>query len=325
MRDGDRILITGAGSFATEMSKYLMLKEHPHAIMLVSRNEFQQHETRTKLEKWDTRNVMRYVIGDVCDEHLMRTLVKTSDYVIHSAALKRVNDMEYNPRPAIMTNVLGTLNVAQACVEAGPLIKRAIYLDTDKSVHPINLYGFTKGLGAMAWLATNSVSTPYAPLFSVVRYGNVMGSRGSVLPYFVSIKERGETVYPVTHPDATRFWVSFEQACKMVHVAMDGEPDTIYVPKVKAFSVVDLCRALYQRAEIQNIGLRPGEKVHEELIRADEECYEFKDHYKILPFRHFDRKVEGKRYEGTLQSKTAAKLLQGDIRSLIDEFKNECA
>jgi len=268
--DNKTILLTGCGSFAKAFANYVLLHHKPKKIIFFSRDEFFQVLARESID--DPKGICRWFIGDVRDLDRLVKAMQGVDIVVHSAALKRIEVCEYNPYEAIQTNILGTQNVIDACISRE--VKQAVMLSTDKAVEPINLYGATKLCGEKIWLDGNFMST----IFSVVRYGNVMGSRGSVLPKFRLLAEQKDE-FPVHDVRMTRFWVDMDKAVKMVLEAKDY--GKTYVLKAPSFKIVDLCKALYARAKIIETGREPGEKLHETLI-TKHECVTDEDwYYKI--------------------------------------------
>ena len=257
--DDKTILITGCGSFAKAFANQILLHHKPKKIIFLSRDEFFQVLAREEVA--DPKGLTRWFIGDVRDYTRLLKALKGVDIVIHTAALKRIEVNEYNPFEAIMTNIFGTQNVIDACIERG--VEQAVLLSTDKAVEPINLYGATKLCAEKIWIDANY----FKPVFSVVRYGNVMGSRGSVLPKFQELAQ-AKKEFPVHDIRMTRFWVSLEDAVKMVLEVK--EYAKIYILKARSFRIVDLAKALYARAKIKETGIEPGEKVHEVLIGMGE-------------------------------------------------------
>lgn len=264
--DGASVLITGGtGSLGKSLVEYLLRKTKVRRIAVFSRDELKQQHLRIHFED-DPR--LRWFLGDVRDLERLRRGLHGVDYVIHAAALKQVDTGEYNPMEFVKTNVLGSQNVIDASIEAG--VKRVVALSTDKASSPINLYGATKLTADKLFVAANNYSFAYGTTFSVVRYGNVMGSRGSVIPFFKEIAAQGKPL-PITDLRMTRFWISIESAVKFVMDSLDimtgGE---LYVPKIPSMKIIDLARAVAPNAKFEEIGLRPGEKLHEEMISADD-------------------------------------------------------
>ena len=274
------ILITGGtGSFGNAFIPMTLEKHNPKQIVIYSRDEMKQWEMAQKFEG-DPR--VKFVIGDVRDkEHLSRTL-NGIDYVVHAAATKIVPTAEYNPFERVKTNINGATNLIDACIDRG--VKGVVALSTDKASNPINLYGATKLASDKLFVAGNAYAGNHETRFSVVRYGNVMGSRGSVIPFFIKLKETGEL--PITDPKMTRFMISLEEGVELVwHAFDDMQGGEIYVKKISSMNILDIARAVSQEASHRIIGIRPGEKIHEQMIGPEDapHTYEYENHYKILP------------------------------------------
>lgn len=264
--DGSSILITGGtGSLGRSLVEYLLRETKVRRIAIFSRDELKQHDLRIQFMN-DPR--LRWFLGDVRDLERLKRAFHGVDFVIHAAALKQVDTGEYNPMEFIKTNVLGSQNVIDASIDAG--VKRVVALSTDKASSPINLYGATKLTADKLLIAANNYSFTYGTTFSVVRYGNVMGSRGSVIPFFKELAEQGKPL-PITDLRMTRFWISIQDAVKFVIESLEimsgGE---LYVPRIPSMKIVDLARAVSLDARLEEIGMRPGEKLHEEMISADD-------------------------------------------------------
>ena len=274
------ILITGGtGSFGNTFVPMTLAKYNPKKIIIFSRDEMKQWEMAKKFEG-DSR--VRFFIGDVRDKDRLYRALDGIDYVVHAAATKIVPTAEYNPFECVKTNINGAMNVIDACIDKG--VKRVVALSTDKASSPINLYGATKLASDKLFVAGNSYSGGDGTRFSVVRYGNVMGSRGSVIPFFMSIKDKG--VLPITDQRMTRFMISLEEAVKLVwHAFDDMEGGEIYVKKIPSMRVTDLARVVAPLARQEVVGIRPGEKLHEQMISAEDaqHTYEYPEHFKILP------------------------------------------
>lgn len=228
---------------------------------------------------------MRFFIGDVRDKERLYRALDGVDYVVHAAATKIVPTAEYNPFECVKTNINGAMNLIDACIDKG--VKRVVALSTDKASSPVNLYGATKLASDKLFVAGNSYSGGRATRFAVVRYGNVMGSRGSVIPFFLSIKDQG--VLPITDPRMTRFMISLEQGVELVwHAFEDMVGGEIYVKKIPSMKMTDLARVIAPDAEHKVIGIRPGEKLHEQMISVEDAyyTYEYPEHFKILPAIH---------------------------------------
>ena len=254
-------------------------KHDPQKIIIFSRDEMKQWEMAKKFEG-DPR--VRFFVGDVRDKERLYRALDGVDFVVHAAATKIVPTAEYNPFECVKTNVIGAMNLIDACIDKG--VNRVVALSTDKASSPINLYGATKLASDKLFVAGNSYSGAHRSRFSVVRYGNVMGSRGSVIPFFMSIKDSG--VIPITDPRMTRFMISLEQGVELVwHTFEDMEGGEIYVKKIPSMKVVDLAKVIAPEATQKIVGIRPGEKLHEQMISPEDAfyTYEYDEHFKILP------------------------------------------
>jgi UDP-N-acetylglucosamine 4,6-dehydratase/5-epimerase len=280
MMNNSTILITGGtGSFGHTFVPMSLAKYNPKKLIIFSRDEMKQWEM-AKLFQDDDR--IRFFIGDVRDKDRIYRALDGVDYVVHAAATKIVPTAEYNPFECVKTNIQGAMNLIDACIDKG--VKRVVALSTDKASSPINLYGATKLASDKLFVAGNSYSGGHDTRFAVVRYGNVMGSRGSVIPFFMSIKEKG--VLPITDARMTRFMISLEQGVELVwHAFEDMVGGEIYVKKIPSMKVTDLARVLAPGCEQEVVGIRPGEKLHEQMIGAEDAyyTYEYPEHYKILP------------------------------------------
>ncbi|MGS1117994.1 UDP-N-acetylglucosamine 4,6-dehydratase (inverting) [Castellaniella sp. UC4442_H9] len=280
MLDNQSILITGGtGSFGHTFVPMTLTRYNPKRLIILSRDEMKQWEM-AKLYGDDPR--VRFFIGDVRDKDRLYRALDGVDYVVHAAATKIVPTAEYNPFECVKTNIMGAMNLVDACIDHG--VKRVVALSTDKASSPVNLYGATKLASDKLFVAGNSYSGAHGTRFAVVRYGNVMGSRGSVIPFFMSIKDRGEL--PITDERMTRFMISLEQGVELVwHAFLDMVGGEIYVKKIPSMKVVDLARVVAPQARHKIIGIRPGEKLHEQMIGAEDSfhTYEYPEHYKILP------------------------------------------
>lgn len=283
MLSNSSILITGGtGSFGHTFVPMTLAKFNPRRLVIYSRDEMKQWEM-AKLYGNDDR--VRFFIGDVRDKDRLSRALKGIDYVVHAAATKIVPTAEYNPFECVKTNVIGAMNLIDACIDQG--VKRVVALSTDKASSPANLYGATKLTSDKLFIAGNSYSTANDAHFSVVRYGNVMGSRGSVIPFFMSIADK--EVLPITDARMTRFMITLEQGVGLVwHAFENMVGGEIYVKKIPSMKMLDVALAVAPNARHEIIGVRPGEKLHEQMIGAEDapHTYEYDDYYKILPAIH---------------------------------------
>jgi len=277
------ILITGGtGSFGHAFVPMTLTKYNPRRLVIYSRDEMKQWEM-AKLYGDDER--VRFFIGDVRDKDRLARALNGIDFVVHAAATKIVPTAEYNPFECVKTNVIGAMNLIDACIDQG--VKRVVALSTDKASSPANLYGATKLTSDKLFIAGNSYSGGHDTRFAVVRYGNVMGSRGSVIPFFLEIAGKG--MLPITDERMTRFMITLEQGGDLVwHAFEDMVGGEIYVKKIPSMKVTDIARAVAPDARHEIVGIRPGEKLHEQMIGPEDapHTYEYDDHYKILPAIH---------------------------------------
>jgi UDP-N-acetylglucosamine 4,6-dehydratase len=281
MFDNKTILITGGtGSFGKKYVKTLLERYHPKKIIIFSRDELKQFEMQQEYNA----PCMRYFIGDVRDKDRLRRAMQGVDYVIHAAALKQVPAAEYNPMECIKTNINGAENVIEAALDAN--VHKVIALSTDKAANPINLYGATKLASDKLFVAANNIAGGHQTTFSVVRYGNVVCSRGSVVPVFQKFIDEGKDHIPITHDEMTRFWISLQQGVDFVlknfERMLGGE---IFVPKIPSIKITDLATAMAPTLPQKIIGIRPGEKLHEIMCPSDLsfDTFEFDDHFVIAP------------------------------------------
>jgi len=280
MLKNSSILITGGtGSFGHTFIPMTLKKYNPKKIVVFSRDEMKQWEM-AKLFKDDLR--VRFMIGDVRDKDRLYRVLDGIDYVIHAAATKIVPTAEYDPFECVKTNVFGAMNLIDACIDKG--VKRIVALSTDKASAPSNLYGATKLTSDRLFVSGNSYTGSHNTSFSVARYGNVMGSRGSVIPFFMSIAKDG--ILPITDNRMTRFMISLEEGVELVwHAFDDMKGGEIYVKKIPSMKVTDIALAVDKNAKQEEVGIRPGEKLHEQMIGIEDALYtyEYLDHFKILP------------------------------------------
>lgn len=283
MLAGSTVLVTGGtGSFGHTFIPMTLEKYNLRKIIIYSRDEMKQWEM-AKLFQGDDR--VRFFIGDVRDKDRLCRALDGVDYVVHAAATKIVPTAEYNPFECIKTNIIGAMNLIDACIDQG--VKSVVALSTDKASSPANLYGATKLASDKVFVAGNSYSGDKGTKFSVVRYGNVMGSRGSVIPYFLSIAHKG--VLPITDERMTRFMITLEEGVELVwHAFDDMEGGEIYVKKIPSMKMTDVAQAVSPDAKFDVIGIRPGEKLHEQMISAEDSyyTYEYPEYFKILPNIH---------------------------------------
>jgi len=280
--DNSNILVTGGtGSFGNMFIPMTLEKYNPRKIIVFSRDEMKQWEMAQRFKN-DGR--IRFFIGDVRDRERLYRAMDGVDYVVHAAATKIVPTAEYNPFECVKTNVIGAMNVIDACIDKK--IKRAVALSTDKASSPINLYGATKLTSDKLFVAGNAYSGEHGTQFSVVRYGNVMGSRGSVIPFFASLIEKGVITLPITDERMTRFMITLEEGVDLVwHAFRDMEGGEIYVRKIPSMNILEIAKAMGSGLETEVIGIRPGEKLHEQMIGLeDAPCtFEYDKYFKILP------------------------------------------
>jgi UDP-N-acetylglucosamine 4,6-dehydratase (inverting) len=283
MLNGKTILITGGtGSFGHHFVDYVLAHYQPKKIIIYSRDEFKQFNMQNAYKQHE--KTLRFFIGDVRDKERLQRALTGVDYVIHAAALKQVPACEYNPIEAIKTNINGACNVIDACLDTG--VKKVVALSTDKSVSPANLYGSTKMVSDKLFAAANSYSGADGTKFAVVRYGNVAGSRGSVIPFFQNIINNGGKQLPITDYRMTRFWISLEEGVKLVIKALEeSRGGETFISKIPSFKITDLAQAMLPGCEMPEVGIREGEKLHEVMVPAEDSAftYEYDKHYIIYP------------------------------------------
>lgn len=283
MLNGKAILITGGtGSFGNHFVQYVLQHYKPRKIVVYSRDEYKQFVMKTRLSSSDVP--IQYFIGDVRDGDRLRRAFYGVDYVIHAAAMKQVPTCEYNPNEAIKTNIMGAMNVIEAALDTD--VKRVVALSTDKAVNPVNLYGGTKLVSDKLFIAANNYTGLSSTRFSIVRYGNVAGSRGSVIPFFRGLAQEGKTELPITDFEMTRFWISLEQGVQLVIKALaESKGGETFIAKIPSFKITDLARAILPDCTIKEVGIREGEKLHEVMITKEDSpyTYEYDQHYVIYP------------------------------------------
>ena len=280
--DNKVVLITGGtGSFGHAFTKVIFEKYKPKKVIIFSRDEYKQHEMAKIFP--ESKYKIRYFLGDIRDRDRLYRALERVDYVIHAAALKQVPALEYNPMEAVKTNILGANNIVDAAIDRG--VKKVIALSSDKAVNPINLYGASKLAAEKIFVAANNYSGGTVK-FAAVRYGNVVGSRGSVVPLFLNLKKKNIKEFPITDEKMTRFWITLEQGVDLVIKALEAtEGGEVFIPKASSMKVTDLAKAIEPACTFKIIGIRPGEKIHEILISEDEvrSTKMFDGIYVILP------------------------------------------
>lgn len=287
MLNDKSILITGGtGSFGKDFTKSILNNYNIKRIVIFSRDEFKQDLFKKELSLMfpDKIHKVRFFIGDVRDKERLYRAFTGIDYVIHAAAMKQVPACEYNPFEAIKTNIHGAQNIIDAAIDKH--VKKVIALSTDKAVNPINLYGGTKLVSDKLFISANAYSGGTGTRFSVVRYGNVAGSRGSVIPFFRSLIEQGYTELPITDLNMTRFWISLEEGVELVLKALkESKGGETYISKIPSFKIIDLANAMLPTCTLKEVGIREGEKLHEVMITKDDSrtTYEYEKHYIIYP------------------------------------------
>jgi UDP-N-acetylglucosamine 4,6-dehydratase/5-epimerase len=282
LKDSTILITGGTGSFGNAFVPMTLAKFNPRKVIVYSRDEMKQWEMAKHFGN-DSR--VRFFIGDVRDRDRLYRALDGVDYVVHAAATKIVPTAEYNPFECVKTNIIGAMNLIDACIDKR--VRRVVALSTDKACSPVNLYGATKLASDKLFVAANSYAGGQDTRFSVVRYGNVMGSRGSVIPHFLSIGDRGRL--PITDARMTRFMITLEQGVELVwHAFDDMQGGEIYVKKIPSMKVTDMAKAAAPEAEHEIVGIRPGEKLHEQMIGSEDALYtyEYPEHFKILPAIH---------------------------------------
>jgi len=281
------ILVTGGtGSFGNRFVEYALENYDPKKIIIYSRDEFKQFNMQNKMRRLypDKFSKLRFFIGDVRDKERLKRAFENVDYVIHAAAMKQVPACEYNPNEAIKTNIHGAQNIIDAALDCG--VKKVVALSTDKAVNPINLYGGTKLVSDKLFIAANAYAGTKDICFSVVRYGNVAGSRGSVIPFFRELIDKGEKKLPITDYRMTRFWISLDQGVELVIKALEeAKGGETFISKIPSFKITDLAQAMLPGCEMPEVGIREGEKLHEIMITEEDSMttYEFDKHFIIYP------------------------------------------
>lgn len=330
MLNGKTILVTGGtGSFGKKFTEKILAEYKPRKVIIYSRDEYKQYQMQKKFLKH--KDSLRFFLGDIRDKARLYRAFEGVDYVVHAAALKQVPALEYNPFEAVKTNVIGADNIVDAAIDKG--VKKVIALSTDKAVNPINLYGATKLVAEKIFTAANAYSGGRAR-FSSVRYGNVIGSRGSVIPLFMKLKQAGIKEFSITDERMTRFWIMFEQAVDLVITALkESEGGEVFVPSIPSMKITDLAKVIEPDCTFKFTGIRPGEKLHENLISYDEARYTKKVNgiYVIVPrfrasnktshkYDKYESVPEGFSYRSDLNDKW---LTQEQLRAIIKGMKFE--
>jgi len=283
----DKVMLVtgGTGSFGKQFINMTLKRYNPRKLIIYSRDEYKQDLLGREIaEKFPGNKSMRYFIGDVRDKERLYRAFSDVDYVIHAAAMKQVPTCEYNPFEAVKTNIHGAQNVIDAAIDCG--VKKVVALSTDKAVNPINLYGGTKLVSDRLFISSNSYSGGKGTAFSVVRYGNVAGSRGSVIPAFKEMLARGVPKLPITDFSMTRFWITVEQGVELVYKALkESTGGETYISKIPSFKITDLARAMAPDCKLEEVGIREGEKLHEIMITQDDapRTFEYASYYVIYP------------------------------------------
>lgn len=322
------ILITGGtGSFGNAFTEYVLTHYEPKKIIIYSRDEFKQFQMANKFEKY--KDKLRFFIGDVRDRERLYRALYGVDYLVHAAALKQVPACEYNPMEAVKTNINGAMNIVDAALDCG--VKRVVALSTDKAVNPINLYGGTKLVSDKLFIAANAYSGEKDVRFSIVRYGNVAGSRGSVIPFFRKIIEQGGNVLPITDYRMTRFWISLNEGVQLVIKALDeARGGETFISKIPSFKITDLAKAIAPQCQTEEVGIREGEKLHEIMVTREDSAmtYEYEKHYIVYP--HYNWWKEEQILDGGIPVKEGFEYSSGtntewlNVEQLQELLKKDC-
>ncbi|MCS7262318.1 MAG: UDP-N-acetylglucosamine 4,6-dehydratase (inverting) [Aquificaceae bacterium] len=297
--EGKVLLITGGtGSFGRALTRHLLEHHRPRKIIIFSRDEFKQWQMSKEFPE-ELYPQLRFFLGDIRDKDRLWFALDRVDYVVHAAALKHVPILEYNPLEAVKTNILGAQNLIEVAVEKG--VRKVVALSTDKAVNPVNLYGATKLTMEKLFIAGNVYAGAKETSFCVVRYGNVVGSRGSVIPFFLKLLSQGERELPITDERMTRFWITLEEGIRLVLFALEhGEGGEVFVPKIPSVRIVDIARALCPKCSLKIVGIRPGEKLHETLISEEESRnlylvkHDGREYFVLLPQFQFEARAPKK-------------------------------
>lgn len=309
MLNGKTILVTGGtGSFGNQFVTYVLEHYEPKKIIIYSRDEYKQFIMANQFKKYGDK--LRFFIGDVRDKDRLYRAFDGVDYVVHAAALKQVPACEYNPMEAVKTNINGAMNIIDAALDCG--VKRVVALSTDKAVNPINLYGGTKLVSDKLFIAANAYAGAKDVCFSIVRYGNVAGSRGSVIPFFRNIVKNGGKALPITDYRMTRFWISLDEGVRLVIKALsEAKGGETFISKIPSFKITDLAQAILPGCEMPEVGIREGEKLHEVMVTREDSMntYEYEKHFIVYP--HFDWWDSSRIQEGGKKVKTGFEYSSG--------------
>lgn len=327
MLNNKTILITGGtGSFGKKFLEMIFEKYQPRKVIIYSRDEFKQSVMQSDYQDKVDMSRVRFFIGDVRDKERLYRAFEGVDYVIHAAAMKQVPTCEYNPMEAIKTNIHGAQNVIDAALDKG--VKKVVALSTDKAVNPINLYGGTKLVSDKLFIAANAYSGAKGTVFSVVRYGNVAGSRGSVIPIWQNIIDNGGKKLGVTDMRMTRFWITLRQGVELVFKAMEeSKGGETFISKIPSFHIGDLAKAMLPDCEIEEIGIREGEKLHEVMVTRDDSrsTYEYEKHYIVYPEYTWHKESDiipgGKKVEDGFEYNSGTNTEWLDVEELKESLK----
>lgn len=326
MLNDKTLLVTGGtGSFGKCFTKYVLEHYNPRKIIIYSRDEYKQFLMANELKEYESR--LRFFIGDVRDRERLYRAFEGVDYVVHAAAMKQVPACEYNPIEAVKTNIDGAMNIIDAALDKN--VKRVVALSTDKAVNPINLYGGTKLVSDKLFIAANAYAGAKDVCFSIVRYGNVAGSRGSVIPFFRNLIKNGETKLPITDYQMTRFWISLEEGVQLVIKALaEAKGGETFISKIPSFKITDLAQALLPGCEMPEVGIREGEKLHEIMVTREDSMntYEYEKHFIVYPHMNWWKKSTvwpgGKKVEPGFEYSSGTNTEWLEVEQLRELLKN---
>lgn len=327
--DGKTILITGGtGSFGKCFVQYILERYQPKKVIIYSRDEFKQFHMANDFKSCEEK--LRFFIGDVRDLERLRRAFRGVDYVVHAAALKQVPTCEYNPNEAIKTNIHGAMNVIEAALDCN--VKRVVALSTDKAVNPVNLYGGTKLVSDKLFVAANSYVGASDLCFSVVRYGNVAGSRGSVIPFFRKLIQEGKRELPITDYRMTRFWISLPEGVELVLKALkEARGGETFISKIPSFRITDLAQAMLPGCDMPEVGIREGEKLHEVMVTQEDAptTFEYDRHFIVYPQMVFNERMKaeptGKKVQEGFVYSSGINQEWLDVEQIKERIKRDCA